>query len=113
MRMLKLTAVDLDYRAGIPKQNLRRGFHDARLSGPGRTEEQKTPYRSPRRVQAGTEHLVQVYHRLHCFFLPDDLRAQRLLEFHRFRHLVGDEREKVNFLLGIGISFYAAKSEAS
>jgi hypothetical protein len=32
---------------------------------------------------------------------------------HRQRHLVGDEREKVNFLLVIGISFYAAESEAS
>ena len=58
MRMLKLAAVDLDYCPGIPKQNLRSGFHDARLSGPGGTEEQKTPYRASWRVQAGTEDLV-------------------------------------------------------
>src|SRR6267143_3135516 len=83
--MLKLAAVNLDYRSGISKQNLRGGFHDAGLSGPGWTEEQKTPYRAPWRVQAGTEHLVQVHHRLHRFILSDDFRAQRLLEFHGFR----------------------------
>jgi len=75
MGMLKLTAVNLDYRAGIPKQDPGRSFHDARLSGPGGTEEQETPYRAPWRVQAGTEYLIQVHHRLHRFLLPDDLRA--------------------------------------
>src|SRR5260370_35067869 len=75
MRMLKLAAVDLDYRAGIPKQNLRGGFHDARLSRPGGTEVQKTAYRAPWRVQTGTEELVQVHHRLHRFLLPHDLGA--------------------------------------
>src|SRR5437867_1700301 len=85
MRMLKLTAVNLDYRAQIAKQNLRSGFHDARLSGSGGTEEQKTRYGPPRRVQASAEDLVQVHHGLHGFLLPDNLRAQRCVEFHRFR----------------------------
>src|SRR5713101_3860887 len=85
MRMLKLAAVDLDYRAGIPKQNLRGGFHDARLSGPRGTEEQKTAYRAPRRVQTGTEDLVRIDHRLHRFLLPHDLGAQCLLKLHRLR----------------------------
>src|ERR1700687_3964870 len=38
------------------------------------------------------------------------VEVQRVI--HRQRHLVGDEREKADFLLAIGISFCAAKSEA-
>src|SRR5260370_20766786 len=85
MRMLKLAAVNPDYRARIAKQDFRGGFHDARLSGPSGTEEQKTRYRPLRRVQAGTEDLVQVHHGVHGFFLLDDLRAQGRVEFQRFR----------------------------
>src|ERR1700720_3063193 len=83
MRMLKFTAVDLDDRTGVPKQNFRGGFHDARLSGPCGPQKQEAPYRAPRRVQAGTENLEQVDHRLHRFLLPDDLRAQRLTKLRR------------------------------
>src|ERR1700720_3060052 len=83
MRMLKFTAIDLDDRTGVPKQNLCGGFHDARLSGPCGPLKQEAPYRAPRRVQAGAENLEQVDHRLHRFLLPDDLRAQRLTKLRR------------------------------
>src|SRR5882762_8157168 len=84
MRMLKFTAVDLDDRTGVPKQNLSGGFHDARLSGPCGSQKQEAPYRAPRRIQTGTENLEQVDHR------PQRLRklrrlgtAQSRIENHR------------------------------
>src|SRR6266852_9395697 len=57
MRVLKLRAIHLDHRPGIPKEDLRGRFHDARLSRPGRPQKQQVPHRTTRRVQSGTENL--------------------------------------------------------
>src|SRR5581483_274178 len=80
MRMLKLRAIHLDHRPRVPKQNLRRRFHDPRLPRTRRPQKQQVPHRTPRRVQPRAEHLVQIHQRLHPFFLPHDLRTQGRLE---------------------------------
>src|SRR5580704_6308424 len=77
------SAVHLDHRARVSKQDFRRGFHDACLAGAGRSQEQEIPHRTTRRVQSRAEDLVQVHQRLHAFRLSDDLRAQRRLKFNR------------------------------
>src|SRR5258708_21541736 len=77
MRMLEFRAIDLDNRSGIAKQYFGGGFHDTRLAGTGRSEEQQVADWPPRRVQSRAEHLIQVYQRLHAFFLADDLCPQR------------------------------------
>src|SRR5450755_4249 len=83
MGVLKLRAIHLDQRARVPKQDLRRRLHNARLTRTGRTQEQQVSHRAPRRVQAGAEHLVQIHQCLYALFLPHNLRAQRCLEFQR------------------------------
>src|SRR5580765_2330469 len=77
MGMLELGAIDLNHGPWVAKQNLRRSFHDSRLTRTGRTEEQQVADRAPRRVQSGTEHLIEVHQRLHALFLAHDLRPQR------------------------------------
>src|SRR6267143_497374 len=89
MGMLEFSAVHLDHRAGVPKEDFRGGLDDPRLPGPRRAEEQEAPYGAPWRVQAGSKDLVQIDHRLQCFSLADDFRTQRLLKFHCFRTAQG------------------------
>src|SRR5258708_10487817 len=81
--VLKLGAVYLDDGAWIAKQNFSGGFHNARLTGTGGTEEQQVANWPPWRIQARAEHLIQVHQRLHALFLTDNLRAERCLEFQR------------------------------
>src|SRR5438876_12438582 len=64
--VLELRAIDLDDRAGIPKQDLRRRFDDAGFSGSSGPQKQQVPYRAPRRIQAGAKHLVQEIGRASC-----------------------------------------------
>src|SRR5713226_2385841 len=80
MRMLEFRAIDFDHRSCVSKQNFRRRFHNARLAGPRWSQKQQIPYWPPRRVQTGTEDLVQVDQRLHTLFLPDNFRPQRALK---------------------------------
>src|SRR5690242_14685061 len=96
VRVLKLGAIDLDDRAGVPKQDFCRGFHDPCLAGARRTKEQEISYRAAGRVQAGAKYLVQVDQRLHSLFLTDNLRAERGLKIERVRTaLVWVERKGV------------------
>src|ERR1700704_565929 len=67
MRMLELRAVDLDEGACVAEQNLCGRFHDARLAGASRTEEQQVPHRPARRIEASAEYLVQIDQGLHAF----------------------------------------------
>src|SRR6516165_3235759 len=83
--VLKLRAIDLDNRAGIPKQDLRRRFDDARFSGSGGPQKQQVPYGASRRIQAGAKHLVQVNQRLYGLFLTHNLRSQCRLKINRIR----------------------------
>ena len=83
--VLELRAIDLDDRAGIPKQDLRRRFDDAGFSGSSGPQKQQVPYRAPRRIQAGAKHLVQVNQRLYGLFLTHNLRSQRRLKINRVR----------------------------
>src|SRR6516164_590231 len=83
--MLEFGAVDLDHRPRTPKEDLRCRLDDARLAGPGRPEEEQIPDWPPRRIEPGRKDLKQLDERLHRFVLPNDLRAQSLLELDRFR----------------------------
>ncbi len=87
--MLKLGAIHLDHRPRIAEQHFGRGLDHARFAGSGRPEEQQVPHRSPRRVQAGAKHLVQVYDGLHRFVLPYDLPPQPSLEITRLHAALG------------------------
>src|ERR1700756_2387309 len=69
MRMLEFRAVDLDHCPRVLEKYLRRRFHNARLTRSRRPQKEQGPARPPRRVQAGTEALVQVDQRLHALFL--------------------------------------------
>src|SRR5260370_10718016 len=118
MGVLKFRAVDLDYRAGVSKENLGGGFHDARLARTGRPEKKQIPYRTARRIQSGAKDLVQVHQCLHTLFLSDNFPPQRGLEIDRVRAaLVGIEWKNVvghdRLLANPGCGARAAKSPAS
>src|SRR5215813_11504269 len=85
MRMLELRTIDLNHCPWVAKQNLCGRFHDACLAGTCWAEKEQVPNGPPRRIQSSTEYLIQVDQRLHAFFLPYDLRAQRILKLHRLR----------------------------
>src|SRR6267154_2899688 len=76
MRVLEFRAIDLDYRAGVPKQDFRSCFHDARLSRSCRPQKKQVSHRTAGRVQSGAKDLKHVYEGLHAFFLTDDLGPQ-------------------------------------
>src|SRR5215467_12009435 len=85
VRVLKLRAIYLDNRPGVPKQDFSGRFHNSCLSGSCGTEKQQVSDRAARRIQAGAKHLVQVDDRLHSLFLPDNLRPQRGMKINRVR----------------------------
>src|SRR5271166_2024056 len=58
MRMLELSAVNLDAGARITKQRLRHGLDDASLAGPRRSQEKEISDRPAGRVQSRKEHLM-------------------------------------------------------
>src|SRR5271157_675945 len=58
MRMLELSAVNLDAGAWVAKQRLRNGLDDASLAGPRRSQEKEVSDRAAGRVQSGQEHLI-------------------------------------------------------
>jgi hypothetical protein len=80
---LELRAIDLNDRASVAKENLRSRFHNARLSGTGRAQEQQVPHRAARRVQPGAENLKHIHEGLHALFLPYDLCPQRRMKVTR------------------------------
>src|SRR5438876_10069081 len=86
--VLELRAIDLDDRAGIPKQDLRRRFDDAGFCGSIGPEKQQVPYRVRRRIQAGAKYLVQFNQRMYSLFVTPNLRSQRLLKINRVRSTV-------------------------
>src|SRR5216683_2961782 len=81
--VLKFRAIDFDHRTGVPKKDLRSRFHDARLSGTGRTEEQQVAHRTAGGVQSGTKHLKHVNQGLYTFFLSHNLCSQRRVKITR------------------------------
>src|ERR1700758_2027064 len=83
MGMLKFRTIDLDDSARAAKQDFRRGFDKAGLSGAGGPQEEQIPHRATRRIEPRREYLEQFHERLHTFVLSNDLRAQRLLKLHR------------------------------
>src|SRR6267143_679646 len=99
--MLKFGAIHLNYRAGIPEENLRGRFDDPRFARPGRSQEQQVADWPSLRVQSGAKDLIYVYQRLNSFFLPDDLGPHGTVEITC--HLAADCR--VQFLSGGGSHF--------
>src|SRR6266478_5810065 len=85
VRVLELRAIDLNDRARVSKKDLRGRLHDARLSGPGRTQEQQVPHRSAGRIQSGAKDLKHVHEGLYTLFLPHNLGAQRRVKIARVR----------------------------
>src|SRR5882672_1548555 len=78
--MLKFSAIHLNYRAGIPEENLRGRFDNTRFARSGRPQEQQVADWPSLRVQSGAKDLMQVYKRLNCFFLPDDFGLHGTVE---------------------------------
>src|SRR5579872_468932 len=85
MRVLKFRAVDLYDRSLFAEQGLCRGLHDARLSRPGRSQEQQIPDGPSRRIQARAKHLKNRHYRLDGFVLPYNFGAKSRLEFLQLR----------------------------
>src|SRR6267142_5074488 len=85
VRVLELRAINLDDRASVPKKDLCGRFHDARLSGPGWTQEQQVPHRSAGRIQSGAKNLKHVHEGLYTLFLPHNLGAQGRVKIARVR----------------------------
>src|SRR5215467_14457068 len=85
VRVLKLRAIHLDDRAGVSKQNLRSGFHDARFARSRWSQKKQITDGTAWRIQTGAKHLVQVHERLQRLFLADNLRSQCRLEVNRIR----------------------------
>ena len=82
--VLKLRAVDLDHRAAVAHQALRRGFHQPRLAGAGRPQEQEVADRPSRARHARQIRLINVNDLLDRLVLADDSLAQIRVEFLRF-----------------------------
>src|SRR5258708_22075656 len=80
MRMLEFRAIHLYNCSRIPKQDLRRRFHNARLARACGSQEQQIANRPPGRVQPGAKNLIQIHKGLDAFFLPDDFRPQGSLK---------------------------------
>ncbi len=83
MRVLELRAIDLDYRAGVAKEDLGGRFHDARLTRTGRPQEQQVANGAAGRVQSSAKNLEHVHEGLHALFLADDLCPQRRVKITR------------------------------
>jgi len=56
--MLKFGAIHLNYRAGIPEENLRGRFDDTRFARSGRSQEQQVADWPSLRVQSGAKDLM-------------------------------------------------------
>ena len=82
--MLKLRAINFNYRVRVSEQNLRRGFHDPRLARPGRSQEQHISDWAARRTHASAKHLIQIRYRPNPVFLAHNPTAKRAFEFLRF-----------------------------
>ncbi len=74
--MLELGAIDLDAGVRIAKQRFRHGFHHARLARPGGPQKQQVPHGTPRRVQAGQKHLVNLGDLFDSLVLPNNAATQ-------------------------------------
>jgi hypothetical protein len=82
--VLKLGAIELDDRARISEQDLRGRLDDAGLPGAGGSQEQHVPDRTTGGAHLRTENLVEIDDGTNALLLPDDLAAERRLEFLRF-----------------------------
>src|SRR5579864_1666332 len=80
MGVLEFGAVDLDASARIGEERLGQSLDDAGLAGTRRSQEQEVSYRTPRRVQPGQKHLVDLYDLLDGLVLSDDLAVQGAVE---------------------------------
>src|SRR5450432_3724165 len=70
--MLKLSAIDLDDRAGILHQCLGGGFDDASLARTSRSKKQEIADRAPRRAHSSQMHLINVDDLLNRLILAND-----------------------------------------
>src|SRR5271157_3704898 len=58
MRMLELSAVDLDAGAWVAKQRFRHGLDDASLARPRGPQKEEVADRATGRIQSGQKHLI-------------------------------------------------------
>ncbi len=85
VRVLELRAVHLDDGAGVPKENLGRGLHDAGLARAGGAQEEQVSHGAARRAHVRAEDLIQVHESADGLFLSDDLLPQSGVKFLRFQ----------------------------
>src|SRR5258708_16126200 len=79
--MLKFGAIHLKDHSRIPEKNLRGRFDNTRFTRSSRSQEQQVADWPSRRGKSGAKNLIEVYHRLHSFFLPHDLCPQQTVAF--------------------------------
>src|SRR5262249_55178568 len=80
VRVLKLSAVDLDHRVWVVKKYFRRRFDDPRLARTGRTKKQKRANGPARRVHVGKEGLIEAAQLADCILLSHDAGLQTVRE---------------------------------
>src|SRR5713226_9520051 len=84
MAVLELRAIDLDDRARVAHQALRRRLHQAGLSRARRAEKQEVSNRPPRTAHPRQVSLINVNDLLNRFILAYDALPQIPIEFLRF-----------------------------
>src|SRR5215470_12503645 len=83
MAVLKLRTVDFDHRTRILEKDLRCSLDDPSLSRSSRSEEQKIPDRTSRRIQTREVHLINIYDLLNCLVLSDDHATEASVQLCR------------------------------
>src|SRR5260221_460033 len=78
--MLKFGAIPLKAPSPIPEKNLRGRLDNPRFPRSSRPKKQQVADWPSRRGKSGAKTLIEVSHRLHSFFLPDDLGPQQTVE---------------------------------
>src|SRR5438094_15335 len=80
MAVLEFGAVNLDAGASIAKQRFSDGFNHSGFAAAGWTKKKKIAYRTPRRVQAGQEHLIDLNYFFDRCVLADDSTPQSCIK---------------------------------
>src|ERR1700741_2434566 len=80
MRMLKLSAINLDNRIRVVKENFGRRFNHSCFAGSGRTEKEQRAERTISLVESGEKKLKETAHTAHGIVLTDDARGKILVE---------------------------------
>src|SRR5690348_7994276 len=75
VRVLELTAINLDTGMRIAEHRFRHGFHNPCLSRPRGSKEKQISHWTSGRIQSGHEHLIDFSYFLDCLVLADDLAA--------------------------------------